>query len=90
VTEDEEAEPLNMTALREHFREWCVREGHTNMARIAGNKFWGSLKKVLDNERINYIKKNKGLRDLRGVMVKDLNDKKTVKTLDDLDDDFND
>jgi putative DNA primase/helicase len=90
VKEDEEAEPLNMTVLREHFRQWCNREGHTNMAKIAGNTFWGSLKKVLDKERINYIKKYKGSRDLRGVVVKGLNDKKTAKTLDDLDDDFND
>jgi putative DNA primase/helicase len=90
VSEDEEAEPLNMTALREHFRKWCNREGHTNMAKIAGNTFWGLLKKVLDKERINYTKKEKGSRDLRGVTVKGLNDKKTAKTPDDLDDIFND
>jgi putative DNA primase/helicase len=94
VSEDGEAEPVNMTILREYFKTWCNREGHTNLAKIAGNKFWKDLKKVLDKEKIKYIKKDKGSRDLRCVRIKGLNDNKNVKvhngTLDDLENDYDD
>jgi phage/plasmid-associated DNA primase len=74
IKENTEAEKVNTTVLRQHFRTWCEREGHDKFSKISSKAFGNQLKRVLENEGIAYEKVKSGKRYIKGIEVKGLND----------------
>jgi putative DNA primase/helicase len=74
IKENAEAEKVNTTTLRGHFKHWCEAEGHDKFIKISSQTFWTQLKRVLENEGIVYEKIKADKHYIKGISVKGLND----------------
>jgi putative DNA primase/helicase len=74
IKEDTEAERVNTTVLRGHFKNWCETEGHDKFTKISPQSFWSQLKRVLEDKGIIYEKVKADKHYIKGIKVKGLND----------------
>jgi hypothetical protein len=87
VEEDAEAEAVTSSEFREHFKIWCVKEGHGQMPEINQKNFWPKMEIILRSEDIHFKKAKSGSQIIKGIRVKGLNDQhiKSSKTISDPD-----
>jgi putative DNA primase/helicase len=76
ITEDEKAEKVNMTELREMFQNWCRDEGHSHLEKISAPRFFDEMKRIFSLEGIPFRKQKSNKQYLTGIKVKGLNDKR--------------
>ncbi len=91
VEMDESAEPVNVTAFWNYYKEWCGREGYINSQKVSQKNFAQATQRVFREEGIPYKKEKAhgGLLHLFRIRVKGMNDTNAdalVGLIDDKDD----
>jgi putative DNA primase/helicase len=94
VTENPNAEPVNVTTLWHYYKKWCDDEGYQNAKKVAQKTFGEAIRRVFEDEGILYDKRKNNKWFLHGIVVQGLNDipqeeendEEEIKSLDDLHD----